>query len=119
MGNKVAPTGFQIYLIYKCECKTEHALTLQEAKGEYTIVCSTCNKRHSIKPVKSVKALVNFSTSKIQSKRIENPKDTLVSEAYRVLKCQGYSLEDILRVQKEIGAKDKKVLIREFLAKQK
>ncbi len=113
------PFSFSIELKYKCDCGTIYYLSIDEAKLGNKIYCDVCRKINPVRPVESVKALVNFKTCNSRPKKVENDYSQPVLEAHKYLGPMGYTKQAIADLQGRVHAKNKQDLIREFLARQK
>jgi len=113
------PSSFIIELKYKCSCGTIHYLSVDEAKLGNKIYCDVCRKVNPVRPIESVKVLVNFKSRNSQPKNIENVFSQPVLDAHKYLGPMGYTKQSIADLQGRVHAKTKEDLIKEFLARQK
>lgn len=113
------PSSFIIELKYKCSCGTIHFMSVDEAKIGNKIYCDVCHKVNPVRPIESVKALVNFKSRNSQPKKVENAYSQPVLDAHKYLGPMGYTKQSIADLQGRVNAKNKQDLIKEFLSRQK
>ncbi len=115
---KLHPSGFDVYLDYKCPCGFEHNVTLEEAKTpDFKIVCG-CHKVLNLRQIKSVDLNIKFVTEVPQHK-VEAPINEVAIEAKQILKNYGYSLGQIKALSPQIKENTVQGYINKFLELQK
>ena len=103
------PINFDVQLEYQCpSCEARHWLTQDEAKAVgYKIVCYVCGTINKVLTIDNTKLLINF---------FKKAPQTIIEDAYTILKTYGYKKTEIAIAQKKLLAKSSKQLVKQFLA---